>query len=158
MKIGPDDSNDRNDSNDLREREWRLQEQARLDQKRGATPEGSARALRYRQLARELDQPLDAGLPSNFSHAQAQRIEAVAAERRRAGKRFERRLAWGFIAGYGACMLVGALAYREDIADWLGSPMVDGLVSNPWLPALVGCVVFAYLLRILPRRWFSSSK
>ena len=118
----------------------------------------AVRALRYRQLARELDQPLDAGLPSNFSHAQVQRIEAVAAERRRAGKRFERRLVWGFIAGYGAYMLVGALAYREDIADWLGSPVVDGLVSNPWLPALVGCVVFAYLLRILPRRWFSSSK
>lgn len=149
---------DSKDSNDLREREWRLQEQARLDQKLGVAAEGSARALRYRQLARELDQPLDAGLPSNFSHAQAQRIEAVAAERRSAGKRFERRLKWGFVGGYGICMLTVALVYRREIENWLGSPAVDGLVSNPWLPALVGCVVFAYLLRIRPRRWFSSPK
>ncbi len=147
-----------NDSNDPCEREWRLQEQARLDHKLGVAPEGSARALRYRRLACELDQPLDAALPSNFSHAQAQRIEAVAAERRRAGKRFERRLGWGFVGGYGICMLVAALVYSDDIVDWLDSPVVDGLVSNPWLPALVGCVVFAYLLRIRPRRWFSSSK
>ena len=146
------------DGNDLSEREWRLQEQARFDQKLGVAAEGSARALRYRQLARELDQPLDAALPSNFSHAQVQRIEAVAAERRRAGKRFERRLRWGFVGGYGICMLAVALIYRDDIADWLDSPVVDGLVSNPWLPALMGCVVFAYLLRIRPRRWFSSSK
>lgn len=147
-----------NDGNDLREREWRLQEQARLDQKLGVAAEGSSRALRYRQLARELDRPLDTGLPSNFSHAQVQRIEAVAAERRRAGKRFERRLRWGFVGGYGICMLAVALIYRDDIADWLDSPVVDGLVSNPWLPALMGCVVFAYLLRIRPRRWFLSSK
>ncbi len=158
MTIAPDDNNGPDDTNDLHEREWRLQERARLDQKRGAAPEGTARALRYRRLARELEQPLDAALPSNFSHAQAQRIEAVAAERRRAGKRFERRLKWGFVAGYGVCMLAVALVYRGDIAEWLGSPAVDGLVSNPWLPALVGCVVFAYLLRIRPRRWFSSSK
>lgn len=149
---------DLENSNGEREREWLLQEQARVDQKLGVAAEGSARALRYRQLARELDQPLDAALPSNFSHAQVQRIEAVAAERRRADKRFERRLAWGFVAGYSACMLVVTFAYREDVADWLGSPVVDGLVSNPWLPALAGCVVFAHLLRILPRRWFSLSK
>lgn len=147
-----------NDSSDLRECEWRLQEQARVDQKLGVAAEGSARALRYRQLARELDQPLDVGLPSNFSHAQVQRIEAIAAERQRAGKRFERRLRWGFVGGYGVCMLAVALVYRGEIAEWLGSPAVDGLVSNPWLPALVGCVVFAYLLRIRPRRWFSSPK
>ena len=149
---------DLEDSNDLSEREWRLQEQARLDQKLGVAAEGSARALRYRQLARELDQPLDAALPSNFSHAQVQRIEAVAAERRRVGKRFERRLRWGFVAGYGACMLIGALVYREDIVDLLGTPAFDGLVSNPWMSALLGCVVFAYLLRIRPQRWFSSPK
>ncbi len=146
------------DSNDPREREWRLQEQARLDQKLGVVSEGSARALRYRRLAHELDQPLDAGLPSNFSHAQVQRIEAVAAERRRAGKRFERGLRWGFVGGYGVFMLAGALVYRYDIVGWLGSPVFESLVSNPWLLVLLGCVVFAYVLRILPRRWFSSSK
>lgn len=146
------------DSNDLREREWRLQEQARVDQKLGVAPEGSARALRYRQLALELDQSLDAGLPSNFSHAQVQRIEAVAAERRRAGKRFERGLRWGFVGGYCVCMLAGALVYRDDILGWLDSPAVDGLVSNPWVLVLFGCVVLSYVLRILPRRWFSSSK
>ena len=90
-----------NSSNDLREREWRLQEQARLDQKLGVAAEGSARALRYRRLARELEQPLDAALPSNFPHAQVMRIEAIAAERRRVDKRFERRLRWGFVGGYG---------------------------------------------------------
>jgi len=147
-----------NDSNDLLEREWRLQEQARLDQKLGVAAEGGARALRYRQLARELDRPLDASLPSNFSYAQAQRIETVAVERRRAGKRFERRLKWGFVAGYGVCMLGVALVYRDDISGLMDSSTVDGLVSNPWLPALVGCVVFAYLLRIRPQRWFRSSK
>jgi hypothetical protein len=149
---------DSKDSNDLREREWRLQEQARLDQKRGAPADGTARALRYRQLARELDQPLDATLPSNFSHAQVMRIEAIAAERRRADRRFERRLRWGFVGGYGVFMLAGALVYRDDIVGWLDSPVIDGLVSNPWVPALLGCVVFAYVLRIRPRRWFSSSK
>ncbi len=158
MITGPDDSDRPDSAHDPCEREWRLQEQARLDQKHGAAPEGTARALRYRRLARELDQPLDAALPSNFSHAQAQRIEAVAAERRRAGKRFERRLGWGFVAGYGVCMLTGALIYRDDIMDLLDSPAFEGLVSNPWVPALLGCVVFAYLLRVRPRRWFSSSK
>ncbi len=146
---------DLEDSNGTREREWRLQEQARLDQKLGVAPEGSARALRYRRLAQEFEQPLDAALPSNFSHAQVQRIEAVAAERRRAGKRFERRLRWGLVAGYGVCMLGVGLVYRDDVVGLLDSPAFDGLVSNPWLPALAGCVVFAYLLRIRPRRWFS---
>ena len=149
---------DSRDSNDLREREWRLQEQARLDQKLGVAAEGSARALRYRRLARELEQPLDAALPSNFPHAQVMRIEAIAAERRRVDKRFERRLRWGFVGGYGVFMLAGALVYRDDIVGWLDSPVIDGLVSNPWVPALLGCVVFAYVLRIWPRRWFSSLK
>lgn len=149
---------DSKDSNDLREREWRLQEQARLDQKRGAPADGTARALRYRQLARELEQPLDATLPSNFSYVQVMRIEAIAAERKRADRRFERRLRWGFVGGYGVLMLAGALVYRDDIVRWLDSSAFEGLVSNPWLPALLGCVVFAYLLRIRPRGWFSSLK
>ena len=152
MTTGPDDMLDSH------EREWRLQEQARLDQQRAVEPAGSARALRYRLLAREFEQPLDAALPTHFPYAEAERIEAIAAERRRAGKRFERRLKGGFVAGYGVCMLAAALVYRDDVLAWLDAPMVQAVLSKPWLPALLGCVAFAYLLNIRPWRWLSPSR
>lgn len=149
---------DPDDRLDSCEREWRLQEQARLDQRRAAEPVGSARDLRYRLLAREFERPLDAALPSHFPYAEAERIEAIAAERLRAGKRFERRLKGGFVAGYGVCMFAAALVYRDDVLAWLDSPVAQAVLSKPWLPALLGCVAFAYLLNIRPWRWLSPSR
>lgn len=138
---------DKTDDQREREREWRLQEQARIDQQLGVAAEGSARALRYRLLARELERPLDAALPSNFPYVQSQRIQALVEERRRAGLRFERRLKWGFAAGYGVCMCLAAMVYRHDILGWLDVPAARHVLSNPWLPALLGCVGLAYALQ-----------
>jgi hypothetical protein len=146
------------DTNDPREREWRLQEQARIDQKLGAATDGSARALRYRLVARGLDRPLDAALPSNFSHAQAQCIEAIAIERRRADARFVRRLKLGFALGYGGCVATAAMAYRAELVAWLDAPVIAGVAASPWWPLLFGCASLAYLLHRRPWRSIASRR
>lgn len=139
--------------NPVEAREWALQEAARHAHRTDGTPEGSARALRYRIIAAGLDAPPDTALPSNFAYVQAQRIEALVAERRRADARFERRLRWGFALGYGGLIALVVLVYRRALFDGLASSPVADLVADPWLPWLLGCAAFVYLLSRRSRRW-----
>lgn len=150
--------NAEHDADVSREREWRLQEQARLDQQCGRAPDGSARALRYRLIARELDKPLDAALPSNFAYAQSQRIERIAEERRRADARFARRLRWGFGIGYGMCMLAAAAVFAPQLLDAVDPASALRGKAGPWLPAVLGCMALGYALSSRPWRWFASRR
>lgn len=153
MTASPDDpktdARDDLDADAAREREWRLQEDAREAHRQGDPPVGDARALRYRLIARALDRPPEASLPSNFAYVQAQRIESLVAERRRADARFIRRLRWAFALGYGGAIAVAALAFREELSAWLATPAIAGVLGSPWLLAGLGCaaVVFALQMR-----------
>jgi hypothetical protein len=143
MNMSPEDPK-RDDPDDLdadpqRTREWQLQEGAREAHRQGDPPVGDARALRYRLIARALDREPQASLPSNFAYVQAQRIESLVAERRRADARFIRRLRWAFALGYGGAIAVAALAFREELSAWLTTPAIAGVLGSPWLLAGLGC-------------------
>lgn len=146
------DPRDPNVDDALHEREWRLQEDARDAHRQGAAPEGGARGLRYRLIARALDREPEASLPSNFAHVQAQRIGALVAERRRADARFIRRLRWGFSLGYGVAIAVAALAFRRELSAWLEVPAVAEVAGSPWLPVGLGCVALVFALQLRPWR------
>jgi hypothetical protein len=157
MTTRPDD---RDADDDLRDphaldphaREWRLQEDARLARRAGDAPVGAARALRYRLIADVLDAPPEAALPSNFAHAQAQRIEAIVAERRRADARFVRRLKLGFALGYGGCVAAAAYLYRDALIAALEAPGVRAVVEAPWWPVLIGCAAWVAIAHARPWR------
>ncbi|MBL8263344.1 MAG: hypothetical protein JNM58_13045 [Xanthomonadaceae bacterium] len=153
MNQRPDDPTiDARDADALREREWRLQEAARDAHRRDDAAEGSARGLRYRMIARALDREPEASLPSNFAFVQAQRVEALVAERRRADARFIRRLRWGFALGYGGAIAVAALAFRRELSTWLDSPVIADILGSPWAPWLLGCAVVVSVLQMRPWR------
>ena len=126
--------------------EWALQEAARHAHRAGYAPAGGARALRYRFIASGLDMSPDAALPSNFAYVQAQRIEALVAEQRRADARFVRRLRWGFALGYGGLIAIVALIYRRALFGGLASSPIADLADSPWLPWLLGCAAFVLLV------------
>lgn len=152
MNTSPDDPKtdapDARDADAVREREWRLQEDAREAHRQGDAPVGDARALRYRLIARALDRAPDASLPSNFAYVQAQRIESLVTERRRADARFIRRLRWAFALGYGGAIAVAALAFREELSAWLAAPVVAGVLGSPWLLAGLGCAAVVCVLQV----------
>lgn len=152
MNMSPEDPK-RDDPRDfdadtLRAREWRLQEDAREAHRQGDPPVGDARALRYRLIARALDRPPEASLPSNFAYVQAQRIESLVAERRRADARFIRRLRWAFALGYGGAIAVAALAFREELSAWLATPAIAGVLGSPWLLAGLGCAAVVCVVQV----------
>ena len=95
-------------------------------------------------------------MPTNFAHAQAQRIEALVAERRRADARFIRRLRWGFALGYGGAIAVAALAFRRELSAWLDTPAVADIAGSPWMPWLVACIVTVSVLQMRPWRRMRS--
>lgn len=152
MNASPDDPNpdvpDTRDTDAALEREWRLQEDAREAHRQGDPPVGDARALRYRLIARALDRPPEASLPSNFAYVQAQRIESLVAERRRADARFIRRLRWAFALGYGGAIAVAALAFREELSGWLATPAIAGVLGSPWLLAGLGCAAVVCVVQV----------
>jgi hypothetical protein len=153
MIHDPDDPNiDARGPDAQHEREWRLQEAARDAHRQGSAPVSGARGLRYRLIARALDREPEASLPSNFAYAQAQRIEALVAERRRADARFIRRLRWGFALGYGGAIAVAGLAFRRELSAWLDTPAIADIVGSPWMPWLVACVVAVSVLQMRPWR------
>jgi hypothetical protein len=152
MNMSPEDPK-RDDPHDvdadtLRAREWRLQEEAREAHRQDDPPVGDARALRYRLIARALDREPQASLPSNFAYAQAQRIAALVAERRRADARFIRRLRCAFALGYGGAIAVAALAFREELSAWLAAPAVAGVLGSPWLLAGLGCAAVVCVVQV----------
>ena len=160
MNASPDDPNpdvpDTRDADVAREREWRLQEDAREAHRQGDPPVGDARALRYRLIARALDRHPETSLPSNFAYVQAQRIESLVAERRRADARFIRRLRWAFGLGYGSAIAVAALAFREELFAWLATPAIAGVLGSPWLLAGLGCAAVVFALQVRSLRGFGA--
>ncbi len=152
MNMSPEDPK-RDDPHDfdadtLRAHEWRLQEDAREAHRQGDPPVGDARALRYRLIARALDREPEASLPSNFAYAQAQRIAALVAERRRADARFIRRLRSAFVLGYGGAIAMAALAFREELSAWLATPAIAGVLGSPWLLAGLGCAAVVCVVQV----------
>ena len=147
-----DDHGDANAMGDPHEHEWRLQEAARLARRAGDPPAGGARDLRYRFIADALDAPPEAMLPSNFAHVQAQRIEAIVAERRRADARFVRRLRLGFALGYGGCVATAAYIYSDALIVVLEAPGVRAVAEAPWWPLLIGCVAWGAITHARPWR------
>lgn len=146
------DPRDPNVDDALQAHEWRLQEDARGAHRRDDAAEGSARALRYRLIARGLDREPETSLPSNFAYVQAQRIEALVTDRRRADARFIRRLRWGFALGYGGAIVVVALAFRRELSAWLDSPAVADVAGSPWLPVGLACAAVVFVLQMRPWR------
>ncbi|MFD0727293.1 hypothetical protein [Lysobacter brunescens] len=136
------------DADAVHAREWRLQEGARAAHRQCDPPDGDARALRYRLIARALDREPQDSLPSNFAYAQAQRIAALVAERRRADARFIRRLRWAFALGYGGAIAVAALVFRDELSAWLAAPAVAGVLGSPWLLAGLGCAAIVSVLQV----------
>ncbi len=147
-----DDRGDANAMDDPHEHEWRLQEAARLARRAGDPPAGGARALRYRFIADALDAPPEAMLPSHFAYAEAQRIEVIVAERRRADARFVRRLKLGFALGYGGCVATAAYVHRDALAAALEAPGLQALIAAPWWPLLIGCVAWVAIAQARPWR------
>lgn len=142
------DARDDLDADPLHAREWQLQEGARAAHRQDDPPVGDARALRYRLIARALDREPQDSLPSNFAYAQAQRIAALVAERRRADARFIRRLRWAFVLGYGGAIAVAALAFPDELSAWLTAPVIAGVLGSPWLLAGLGCAAIVSVLQV----------
>ncbi len=136
---------------DAAERERQLQDLAREDERQDRSRDGhSARQLRYRLLARTLNQPIEAQLPADFVPVTAARIEAAAMQRRRATRRFEIGLIAFFVAVFGLCAIVAFTIFSGDwIAALASTPIMDA-VSNPWLLTLLGCMGLSRLLEIHP--------
>jgi hypothetical protein len=132
---------------DAAEREQQLQDLAREDERQNRSHDGqSPRQMRYRLLARALNQPIEAQLPADFVHDTAARIEAAAMLRRRATRRFEIGLIAFFAAVFGICTIVAFTVFSADLASM---PILDA-VSNPWLLSLFGCMGLSRLLDIRP--------
>jgi hypothetical protein len=132
---------------DATEREWQLQELARDDERQGRdSTEQSARRLRYRLLARALNQPLETQPSTDFVHCAVAGIEAAAMLRRRATRRFEIGLIVFFAAVFGACTLLAFTVFSGDWDAVLTSTPVLDLAGNPWLLTLLGCMGLSRLL------------
>jgi hypothetical protein len=136
---------------DAAERERQLQELAREDERQNRSLGGqSARRLRYRLLARTLNQPTEAQLPADFVYVTAARIEAEAMLRRRATRRFEIGLIAFFAAVFGICTIVAFTVFSGDwVAALASAPSIDAM-RNPWLLTLLGCMGLSRLLEIRP--------
>jgi len=128
---------------DAKEREWAMQEQAfkaeRLALGAGATAELEG----YRAVIRALRQPMDGQLAADFARSVAAKVV------RRDDMKFELYASWALLAVL-TVMLLGLLVRYS--AVWMH------LASNPWLVALIACVVLSGLLGRLPREHAASEK
>lgn len=133
------------------EREWQRQEDALRAHRAGASAAQDARDADYRRIARALATPPDAPLPSNFAYAQAQRIEAIAAARRREDARFVRRLKAAFALGYGGAVLLALFVFRDALFG--GIHPADALAGGgAWLPWLLLCAGIVGGMQMSSRR------
>lgn len=132
--------------------EWRLQEQAREDERAGRPAVGAgARLLRYRLIARELYQPLHM-LPDTMPGSVAAGIEQEAALRHRSVQRFRFWSLASPLLVFAASILILTTVYGT---EWLALPVQNAQMKtllNPWLLVLAGCGAFSRLLPISPRR------
>ena len=154
------------------ERVWQRQEAAMRAQRTGAPvagmhdagmhdagmPDADTYDLRDSRVARALATPVDAPLPSNFAYVQAQRIEAIAAERRRADARFVRRLRVGFFVGYGGIVAMIALIWRHELFAGLGLTRLMASPGGAWLPWLLLCVALVLVREMWARTGTASRR
>lgn len=142
MTITPIDET-RNDE----EREWEEQESARLAQRDARTREGMLPASSYPKISVLLAQPDVPPLPGNLAHALAKRVEAIARARKRVDRAFLNRIRLVFALGYGSCMLLVSLIYRDVLISWLGSPAARILTDVAgWVLVLAMCVGVTWIL------------
>lgn len=134
-------------TDDIDEREWLRQEQARLGERAGLdTADSDSLGLRYRRVARELARDPEPALPSNFAHVTSIHVEAAARQRRREQARFERKaFTWlAAIAGIGACTALAIYGRgwwsAIERAGWLHAQAL------PWLFAIAICGLLSRLL------------
>ena len=151
MSIRPDATDDGPRVPGVDEGAWQRQEAAMRAQRADAH-DARASDPRDARIARALATPVDAPLPSNFAYVQAQRIEAIVAERRRADARFMRRLKLGFALGYGGAVAATLLAFRRELFDWVDQPAMAAVVGSPWWPWLAACAGGVLALQWWSRR------
>lgn len=132
---------------DIDDMEWQRQEQAKLAERLGIDAQDTDALMRScRRVARELAKDPDVALPSNFAHASATPIEALARRRRHEQARFER-IAFACLAAVSATGVIIALAVYGgewwsvlESSTWLQSP------AAAWITALAGCALLSRLL------------
>lgn len=121
-------------------REWEAQEAARLAQREARARPDIPAASSYLTIAAGLAQPDIPPPPSNLAHVLAARVEAMARMRKREDRLFRKRLRLVFLLGYGSCMLLACLFYRDALFSWEGLPAAQLLSGAAgWIPVLAAC-------------------
>lgn len=129
------------------EREWQAQEAARLAQRDARGPHELAAAAPYRKIAALLAEPDVPPPPSNIAHALATRVETIARARKREDRVFRQRLRLAFLLGYGSCMLLACLLYRDALLSgqaWPAANLLAGAAG--WIPVLAACAGVTWML------------
>lgn len=137
-----------NDDAQTREdREWQAQEAARLAQRSARSPQDRPAAAAYQKIAAFLAEPDVPPPPSNLAHALAKRVEAIAQVRKREDQVFLQRVRLAFVLGYGSCMLLACLLYRDALIAWAGSPATTLLSGAAgWIPVLATCAGVTWVM------------
>lgn len=145
---------------DVREREWQIQERALHAERRSSdASDGDARLLRYRLLARALRQPPQETLPADFASDIARQISTSAVSAGRPST--EHRLVYPFDAPFERNLLrVLMAAFGLSIGIVIGlfgsgrlQPAVDAILffatmlKNPWLLTFVVCLALSGFLQ-----------
>jgi hypothetical protein len=157
MNIPPTDDN-------AREREWQAQERAlRAERLRTDAASDDARVLRYRVLAHALRQPSVEALPADFARDVARQIDATVADASQMpddgtavypfDAPFERNLLRALVAAFGLSIGIVIALYA---GSWMAPTrdavlIIAGVLKNPWLLTLAGCIVLSAALQGLRR-------
>ncbi|GFZ95367.1 hypothetical protein [Dyella caseinilytica] len=124
------------------EREWTLQERALQAERFGLGPEDDAKLQRYRAVTRALREPLDLQLPDDFAIQMALRVK-----RRSASDRQPELWLSSVLLGALCAMMVGLAVMCGPEWLQLGQAAVKSYqLTNPWLLALVACMVLPAVL------------
>lgn len=126
------------------EREWEAQEAARLAQREARVRRDVSPASSYQTIAACLAQPDIPPPPSNLAHVLAARIEAAARTREREDRLFRKRMRLAFLLGYGSCMLLACLFYRDALFSLPVTPLLSRAAG--WVPVLAACAGVTWML------------
>ena len=123
------------------EREWEAQETARLQQRNTPQRSGPPAPSAYETIAALLAEPDVPPPPSNLAYVLATRVAAVAQARKREDRNFLRGLRLAFVLGYGGCMVLASVVYRDALMAWAGLLAASPLsAAANWIPVLAICV------------------
>ncbi len=122
------------------EREWQMQERARLDERKARESGHDPAAASYRRIAHALRQAPPVDLPVDFAATIARRAEAIRPAV--VDARFEQRLVAALVvllvvSGLGALGYFGLGGLRT-MAGWLSGSSSDTTLR--WMLAAAGCV------------------